>query len=128
MKPVFLCSPLRAPDSRGLRKHLSYARQAMKHSISLGEAPYAPHLLYPQVLDDNEADERDLGFKLGNAWLTRCEALVIYGDLGISSGMAVEITLAASLKIPAEIRYIKSGTKKVLDVSHSPAIVGEPGQ
>ena len=34
--------------------------------------PFAPHLLYPQVLDDGDPDERALGLFFGLVWLGRC--------------------------------------------------------
>jgi hypothetical protein len=32
--------------------NLAYARAALADSLARGEAPFASHLLYPQVLDD----------------------------------------------------------------------------
>jgi hypothetical protein len=52
-----------------------------------GEAPIASHLLFPGILDDDVADERELGIKAGLAWLVIAEASVVYVDHGISAGM-----------------------------------------
>jgi len=106
MKPVFLASPFSAPDAQTLRRHINYAKRAAEHSILQGEAPFIPHLLYPRFLDDNLPDSRELAIAMGTAWLARAEALVVYADLGLSPGMSAEISVAALLKLPTEIRYI----------------------
>lgn len=111
MKPVYLASPLRADDTTAVRRNLAYARKAMEYSLALDEAPFVPHLLYPQALNDADDGDRWLGQEAGKAWLARSEALVVYGDLGISPGMAAEIELAAALRIPVEIRYIQSAKR-----------------
>jgi len=120
MKPVFLASPLSAPDTASLRKNLAYARRAMKDSISRGEAPFVPHLLYPLVLRDDDPEERSLGMSAGNAWLHAAEAIILYADLGISTGMNSELQLAIAAKIPVEIRYIKGAENPVKPSPTSP--------
>jgi hypothetical protein len=49
-------------------RNVAYARQALKHSLDRGEAPIASHLLYPQVLDDNDPAQREQGIAAGLAW------------------------------------------------------------
>ena len=67
-----------------------------------GYAPFAPHLLYPRFLDDNEPDERALGMAAGKAWLAVCDELWQWGAT-ISAGMAEEIALAHELGIPVKV-------------------------
>jgi hypothetical protein len=68
-----------------------YARAAMLDSLLLGEAPYASHLLYTQVLDDDKPDERERGMSAGIALseslLARDAVHAFYVDLGWSGGM-----------------------------------------
>lgn len=45
---VFICSPF-AGD---IEKNLNKAREYLKFAVKQGTIPFAPHLLYPQVLDD----------------------------------------------------------------------------
>jgi hypothetical protein len=78
----------------------------MRHSLYHDEAPLPPHLLYPQVLEDKKEGERDQGIAAGMAWLARCEALIVYADLGLSPGMKAEIEQATLMQIPIEFRYI----------------------
>ena len=54
---------------------------------SEGEAPYASHLLYTQMLDDEDAGHRRLGMEAGFAWGEVGELRRFCIDLGMSSGM-----------------------------------------
>ena len=104
---VYIASPLRGAVSRNRR----YAMAALKHSLSLGEAPFVPHLLYPLVLDDDLDTERRQGMEAGLgmlrvAALSPTSKLAVYADLGISSGMAAEIAEAERLGIEVVRRTI----------------------
>lgn len=83
MRLVVIESPLAGDFKRNIR----YARLCMIDSLRRGEAPYASHLLYPQVLDDKLPEDRALGMTAGFAWAARGDAHVAYVDLGISGGM-----------------------------------------
>ena len=68
-----------------------YAQACMLDSLSRGEAPYLSHLLYPQVIDDHDAEGRRVGMAAGekvSRLLLDASALhVYYLDLGMSRGM-----------------------------------------
>lgn len=107
MRRVFIASPLRAA-SHGLEaRNLAFARHAMRDCLSRGEAPFAPHLLLPQVLDDRIDTDRAIGMTAGQAWLDRADLLAVYDGLGISEGMAAEIELARLWGL--EIEHRKGG-------------------
>lgn len=76
--------------------YVNYAKKCLEHSLSLGEAPFASHLLYTQVLDDNVPEQREQGIDAGLAWLWVADKHVFYIDYGISEGMfkALQFTLA----------------------------------
>ena len=74
------------------RRNLEYARKALHHSLSLGEAPFLSHLLYTQVLDDDNSEERSWGINAGFAWAKVAHYVAIYTDLGISEGMSQAIS------------------------------------
>jgi hypothetical protein len=99
VRRVFLSSPL----SGDTDKNVAYARRCMKDCFDRGEAPYAPHLLYPQILDDTLEKERQLGM---SAWLVRANVLVVYEDLGVSVGMRSEIEYAEAMGLSVERRSI----------------------
>jgi len=99
---VFIASPL----AGHMTDNILYARLCLTNSLIRGEAPFAPHLLYPQVLDDCDEHERKLGINAGLEWLRRCELLAVYVDRGVSAGMRTEIAEAERLRIPTERRQI----------------------
>ncbi len=91
---VQLESPFGAPTREGIITNVAYALIAMRDSLERGEAPFASHLLYTQMLDDRDPHERaediEAGLVIGNdAALT-----VVYEDLGISRGMQYGIERA----------------------------------
>lgn len=86
-----------------------YARKCLRHSLKLGEAPIASHLLYtqPGVLRDHVPSERRWGIAAGLAWRAVADASVVYCDRGISSGMQHGIAAAREAGLPVEERYIE---------------------
>jgi hypothetical protein len=72
-----------------------------------GEAPWASHLLYPQVLQDSRADERALGIAAGLAWGEVAEATAVYTDRGISAGMRLGIEAAKAAGRAVEYRSLR---------------------
>jgi hypothetical protein len=60
-----------------------------------GYMPIASHLLYPQILNDNDPAERNMGLMFGLALLKLCDEVWVFGS--ISSGMAQEIEEAKRL-------------------------------
>lgn len=97
---IYLASPYRGDEEA----NKLYARRCQADSLGLGEAPFVPHLLYTQSLDDDIADERALGMAAAMAWLPVCDALVLYTDRGVSGGMDAEAQQARRLGIPVEER------------------------
>jgi hypothetical protein len=99
MKLIYVASPY-AGD---IPKNVEFARQACRYVMKQGHAFFAPHLLYPQLLNDAIPQERQAGLDMGLAMIPRCDELWACGDK-ISSGMEAEIALAKQLGIP--IRYV----------------------
>ena len=89
---------------RGRQEYLHYARICLLDSIKRGEYPFASHLLYTQVL--NEEDERELGIKTGLEWGKVAEKTVVYCDYGISEGMTFGIQSAKENNRPVEYRRL----------------------
>lgn len=104
MKKVIIESPYAGDVEVNVR----YARKCVKHSLSLGEAPIASHLLYTQegILDDDNPEERKLGINAGLAWLDVAELHVFYADLGWSKGMEAAWNKSLIEARSVEIRYI----------------------
>lgn len=110
MKRVFVCSPYRGIDKQQRRRYNTYLRRAMLDCLKRGEAPFAPHALYPVILDDSDASERALGMMCGHLWIQGAEALVAYIDYGISEGMQLDLVEASRHGKPVEMRYILRGS------------------
>ena len=108
MRKVILESPYSSPEPGGIAVHEEYARACVAKSLALGEAPIASHLLYtqPGVLNDEDPVERWLGINAGHAWLESADAVVVYTDFGISSGMNIGIDRAKAAGVEVEHRTI----------------------
>lgn len=107
MKTVVIESPFAGDTIEQVDRHLEYAQAAMLDCLQRGEAPFASHLLYTQVLDDNEDEQRGLGMIAGFTWGACADLVVVYQDLGLSPGMVAGITLYESLKMPIEYRNLE---------------------
>jgi hypothetical protein len=98
---------IESPFAGDLRKNRRYARAALKHSLSLGEAPLASHLLYPQVLDENSSEQRAQGIAAGLAWAERADLAAFYVDLGrLSPGMVQALQFYTEIGLPVEFRLL----------------------
>lgn len=108
---------LESPYAGDVNKNIAYARAAMRDSLLRGEAPIASHLLYtqPDVLDDNDEKERQLGIEAGLEWGDVCEATVVYIDLGFSKGMTYGIKRAEAAGRPIERRSLKGWERAIFD-------------
>lgn len=104
MRLVVIESPLAGDVDLNTR----YVRACMLDCLERGEAPFASHALYPQVLDDLKPDERTRGILAGFAWAERADARVVYQDLGISEGMSLGIQHAQRLGQVIEHRWLGS--------------------
>ncbi len=95
MELVYVASPYAGDIEQNVENAKAYCRYVMKQ----GYVPLASHLLYPQMLDDTNLKERQLGTQLGIELLERCNVLWVFGET-VSSGMAAEIAAAEGSGIP----------------------------
>lgn len=58
-----------------------------------GYIPIAPYLLFPQFLNDADPADRELGLFFGNAPMSKCSEVWVFGSR-ISTGMQAEINRA----------------------------------
>lgn len=99
---------IESPYAGDIERNVHYARCAMADCLARNEAPFASHLLYtqPDVLDDNDPAQRELGIAAGFAWRQRSDATIVYTDLGISAGMRAGIEHARTHGQPIEYRSL----------------------
>ena len=86
---VYICSQF----SGDVDQNVKAAKQYSRFAVDKGFIPIAPHLLFPQFLDDDNPAERQLGLFFGNALMSKCAEVWVFGNT-ISSGMAAEIKRA----------------------------------
>lgn len=90
---VYVCSPLRAPDSETLALHLTWARAMCLKAWTAGYLPLAPHLYFPQFLDDDDPRTRAAGISLGlDLLLTASQVFAL--EVPVSDGMSRELEAA----------------------------------
>ena len=90
-----------SPYAGDIETNVAFAIQCCRMAIRQGHTPIAVHLLYPQILDDNDPVERATGLELGLNILRHCSAAWVCGTK-ISPGMEYEIHEAEQLGIPIQ--------------------------
>lgn len=103
---VYICSPL----SGNVEVNQEAARHYCKFAVDAGYIPIAPHLFFPQFMDDNNRQERDLALFMDIVLLTKCSELWVFGET-ISKGMSIEIEKAKRKDKP--IRYFTTTCEEV---------------
>lgn len=98
-RKIYVASKYAGDTEKNTKAAIAYCRRV----IDSGYMPVASHLLYPQMLDDNVPEERELGRLFGLALLAVCDEVWAFGE--ISSGMEREIEEAKRLRIP--VRYFE---------------------
>ena len=92
MKIVIIESPYQG----GKPENVEYARKALKDSLERGEAPFASHLLYTQVWDDANPEQRKMGIDAGHEFIGAADIMAVYYDLGRTEGMRKGIERASA--------------------------------
>ena len=106
MRLVIVESPFRGTPERTAGQFRLYLENALLNCIKRGEAPFASHHYFPDILDDTDPVERALGMKCGWAWAEKADAVVVYSDLGVSSGMRESIDRYQKMGLPIERRKL----------------------
>ena len=105
---VYICSPYRGNIEKNTASAQAYCRMAVER----GCIPIAPHLLFPQFLDDSLEEERELGMFMGLVLLTKCKELWAFGEY-VSEGMSQEIRKAEARNLPVR-RFTPLGEEVTL--------------
>lgn len=100
---------LESPYAGDIKNNTKYAIRAMRDSISRGEAPFASHLVYPYILDENIPEERKKGIELGFAWWLMADLIAFYCDLGMSPGMQASMNRIAQKRTEERLAIIDGG-------------------
>ena len=105
---VYICSPYAGDVESNVRAAQRYSRFA----VDRGYLPIAPHLLFPQFMNDRAVKERQLGLFFGNVLMSKCAEVWVFGSR-ISSGMEAEIERAKRKNYT--VRYFNSDLKEVTE-------------
>lgn len=95
---IYICSPYVGDVDKNVQAARNYSRFAVNN----GYIPLTPHLLFPQFLNDKDEMERELSLFFGNALMSKCSEVWVFGQ-NISSGMDTEIKHAKWKNYP--LRY-----------------------
>lgn len=106
---VYICSPFRGDTKRNMFKAREYCRFAIKNNC----IPFAPHLLFPQFMNDDEEKERELAMLFNKVFLCKCDELWVFGNK-VTEGMGKEIERAEKRNM--KIRYLKYELEEVNEI------------
>ena len=107
---VYICSPFRGDIAGNIEK----ARTHCKVALERGYIPYASHLAFIDILDDNTPTERETALQAGLEMVRRCNQLWVFGDT-VTEGMKREIEEASARRIPIKFlggQHEKAGQEK----------------
>lgn len=99
---------LESPFAGNIPRNIAYAKLCIRDMLSKDEAPIASHLLFtqPEILDDNNKEQRKLGIEAGHSWIRVADNVAVYHDFGISPGMEIGITRATDAHVNIEYRTL----------------------
>lgn len=103
---VYICSPFSGDTKDNTQKARRYSRFAVRNAC----IPLAPHLLFPQFMDDTVPTERAIALFMDMVLLGKCEQIWVFGS-NISTGMAAEIEKAEKRNMP--IRYFTEEMEEI---------------
>ena len=115
MNLIYVASPYRGD----VETNLAFAKECCNFVLEQGCNFFCPHLMYTQVLNDDIAEERELGLKLGQDMLLKCDELWCFGEV-ITEGMKAEIEYAKGNGIA--IRQIADISKEMQSQASEPCL------
>ncbi len=98
-RKIYVASKYAGDVESNVAAAIGYCRRV----IDEGHMPIASHLLYCQILNDNNPEERELGLMFGLALLRLCDEVWVFG--AVSPGVAQEIEEAKRLN--KRLRYFE---------------------
>lgn len=97
---VYICSPY----SGNVEFNVTNARIYCRYALNNNCIPIAPHLLFPQFMNDEKPADRELAMFMNMVLLSKCDELWVFGNV-VSKGMGLEIEKAVKRKM--KIRYFQ---------------------
>ena len=106
---VYICSRYAGNTERNSAK----ARKYCAFAVRRGYIPFAPHLLFPQFLNDRDKHDRKLALDFGLQFIDRCDELWVFGK-EMSAGMKGEKDKAQLKRMV--IRYFNENCTEVKEL------------
>ena len=104
---VYICSPY----SYGcINDNIENARRYSRFAVDTHYVPIAPHLLFPQFMDDSDDPDPNTAMFMNMILMTKCAEVWVFGN-NITKGMAAEIRRANETQKP--VRYFSNKCKEV---------------
>jgi len=97
---IFVCSPF-----QGKKENIEKAKKYCRYVLELGYIPIAPHIYFPQFMDDSKPEERRRALEMNKKLMEFCDELWVFGD-EITEGMKEEIEHFKKLKGEDKIKYM----------------------
>lgn len=106
---VYICSPY----SHGcINDNIENARRYSRFAVDTHYVPIAPHLLFPQFMDDSLGEDRQTAMFMNLVLLSKCAQLWVFGSVR-SEGMQQEIKWAKRRHMT--IRYFTEELEEMQD-------------
>ena len=86
---VYICSPY----SGDTKTNTARTREYCRFAVDEGHVPVAPHLMFPQFMDDSLGEDRQTAMFMNLVLLSKCAQLWVFGSVR-SEGMQQEIKWA----------------------------------
>lgn len=108
MKVIYVSSPYSGDTVLNVENAKKYCR----YVVDGGNIPIAPHLIFPQFMDN--VFEYDASLKMCIELLKHVDEVWVFGDY-ISKGMSIEIVEAKKLDLPMYSIKPDNGYKKIIN-------------
>lgn len=117
MEKVYVISRYAAKTKKERRFHEQVARYFCRRIVEEGKQPVAPHLFYPQFLEDGDRLERKIGLELALNDLSGCSSfLLVTVDGIISEGMRGEIAQISRTRMHGQLAALtRAEAKKLIE-------------
>jgi len=103
---VYICSPYSGDVDANVKKARAFCRFALEQNC----IPIAPHLMFPQFMDESNPKERELALFMDIVLMGKCTEVWVLGNT-MSRGMETEIEKAEKRR--QTVRYFNAGFEEV---------------
>lgn len=107
---VYICSPFSHGD---VDENITSAKKYSRYAVENHCIPIAPHLLFPQFMNDKNPQEHELAIFMNRVLLGKCEEMWVFGKTH-TPGMQEEMEWARQKRI--SIRFIYDIERNSQDV------------